>query len=122
MQLDNSNAFDAVQSCLFERYLCGTQHKIDFADQRSFLFDSKADKESSDLLISQLIFLLLLFEGHGYVVSSASQNGECLAIQDGFVYFSSNKLKVSDAKDLIKCFERDPLMAPQWIIKIIEEN
>ena len=125
LQLDNSNAFDPVQSFLFERCLSGGEENLDLATQRSFLFEFGPDKRSnasSELLISQLIFMLLLFEGHGHIVSSGCTSKR-LAIQDGFVYFvSDTESDRANAESLLEDFESDPLMAPRWITEIIVER
>jgi hypothetical protein len=72
-QIDNSGVLDAAQADFFGRLLFGSEKVPSFIDKRTFLFefgnDSNANK-NTELLIANLIYLFLLFESHGYVVSS----------------------------------------------------
>lgn len=123
-QIDNSTGWiDPVQLSLFAGLLFGADNIPDLnkLDNRTFLFEfgKNVDANSNtELLISNLIFVFLLFESHGYVVSSNSNAGEVLGVQDGFIYFSSWDKNISGAKKVLQDFERDPSAPPQWIIEI----
>lgn len=124
LQIDNSNYFDATQNILLQRLLFGGDVELGPDLQRTFLFEFSGEKESDDkteLLISNLIHLFLLFEGHAYFVSEGGIDGQCLGVQDGFVYFSSWTEGLSGAEMLLKNFERNPLAAPNWVTKIVIE-
>lgn len=125
-QIDNSTSLDPVQASLFGRLLFGSENVPDFnlVANRTFLFEFGTDEsanENTELLISNLIHVFLLFECHGYVVSSGSRSGQLLGIQDGFAYFDSKDAEISGAKSLLKGFERSPLIAPQWIMDIVSK-
>lgn len=125
-QIDHSTGWmDPVQASLFGGLLFGSGDMPDLVENRTFLFEfgeNKTTDENTELLISNLIFVFLLFESHGYVVSSNSNAGQLLGIQDGFVYFFSKEKNISGAEVLLKNFERNPLAPPQWIIEIFAER
>ncbi len=122
LQFDNSGGLDAVQATLFRRLLLGSDETLNLNENRTFLFefgDNEKYNENTELLLSSLISLLLIFESHGYLVSSNRSAGKYLAIQDGFVYFYSNDKSLSEAKLLLMNFEKNPLMSCQWVTQII---
>jgi len=126
-QIDNSTGWmDPVQVSLFGGLLFGTEEVPDFIEDRTFLFEfgkKKTGDENSELLISNLIFIFLLFESHGYVVSSNSNRGQLLGVQDGFIYFASRDEKdIDSAECLLRNFERDPLASPSWVSEIFVER
>ena len=121
-QIDNSGSLDAIQVALFGRLLFGSEEIPSLIENRTFLFEFGKDEnanQKTELLMANLIYLFLLFESHGYVVSSGGDTGQYLAIQDGFVYFYSNEKAIPSAKLLLENFERQPLMSPQWILDIL---
>lgn len=125
-QIDNATGWiDPVQWSLFGGLLFGAGDIPDVAENRTFLFEfgkSKSADEKTELLISNLIYVFLLFESHGYVVSSGSSAGQLLGIQDGFVYLSSREHDISGAESLLKNFESKPLESPRWITEILVES
>jgi len=124
IQLDNSTNLDPIQASLFGGLMYGPRdiRDLDFEEQRTFLFQlGQSDDSSTELLIAHLVYLLLLFECHGYVVSSGSSSGEVLSLQDGFVYLSSRDKEAAGAKSILQASEKNPLMAPAWVQKIIED-
>jgi hypothetical protein len=88
----------------------------------TFLFEFGQDDfsdQNEELIVSNLIFNFLLFESHGYLVSSGSTNGQILSIQDGVVVFiSRNQSDINYANDLIHNFEQNPLYYPSWVTSI----
>lgn len=127
-QIDHSTGWmDPVQASLFGGLLFGADDIPDLnqIENSTFLFEfgkNKTADENTELLISNLIYVFLLFESHGYVVSSNSSAGQRLGIQDGFVYFSSREKNISGAEGLIKNFERDSLELPKWVMEIFAER
>jgi len=126
-QIDNSTVLDAAQSTLFGRLLFGSERALDLGrmENSSFLFEFGSDpaaNNATELLIANLIHVFLLFECHGYVVSSRSQAGQLLGILDGFGYFYSKDADVAGARTLLENFERNPLQPPQWILDLIAEE
>jgi hypothetical protein len=122
-QLDNSTNFDPVQTSLFGGLVYGYQNipSVDLRDRRTFLFNFfNDDDKKTELLVSNLIYLILLFECHGYVVSSGGNAGQILSFQDGFAYFSANDEEVFGAKFLLQQAIEEPLVAPEWIQEIIK--
>jgi len=126
-QIDHSTGWmDPVQVSLFGGLLFGSGDTPDLVENRTFLFEfgknKKAD-ENTELLISNLIYVFLLFESHGYVASSNSNSGQLLGVQDGYIYFlSRDKKSISSAKTLLKNFERKPSALPQWVMEIFVER
>lgn len=117
-QIDNSTSPSEDEAFLIQRLLFGPGNAYTIAENRSLVFefagDSKADLKE-DLLLSNLVFLFLLFECHGQVVSSGCREGKHLSIQDGFVYFMSfDGNDIGIAQDLLNGFEEQPLRAPQY--------
>lgn len=127
-QIDHSTGWmDPVQVSLFGGLLFGADNIPDLnqIENSTFLFEfgkNKTADENTELLISNLIFVFLLFESHGYVVSSNSSAGQLLGLQDGFVYFSSREKNISRAEVLLKNFKRNPSALPQWGMEIFAER
>lgn len=121
-QIDNSNSLNEAESALFGRLLFGSENILDInrPEYSTFLFNFGNDErvnQNTELLIANLIYVFLLFDCHGFVVSSGSHpSGQLLGVQDGFAYFYSKEVEISGAKSLLKNFESNPLMSPQWIL------
>ncbi|MGE3298427.1 MAG: hypothetical protein AB7I68_13890 [Porticoccaceae bacterium] len=114
-QIDDATILSPDEAIFLSRLICA-EEPFDFGVHRTFLFDNdKGDCSKLNITISHLIFALLLFEGHGYLVSSASHSGEMVCIQDGFVYFISEKHGVHDAQSLISIYENNPKKMPSWM-------
>ncbi|MES2740069.1 MAG: hypothetical protein V4754_19490 [Pseudomonadota bacterium] len=125
LQIDNSNNLDFVQIKFIENLLSSSDRTINLDTEKTFFFEfgkSINDNNNIDLLISNLIYAFLLFEGHAYFVSSSSCAGERLAIQDGYAYFSSKDKDACGAKNLLRNFSKKPLASPQWIVNIISDE
>lgn len=123
-QIDNSTSLDLDQRSMFNRLLFGSGTPTP-SDPKTLLFRFASDRttnRNTELLIANLVYLFLLFECHAYIVSSNSHAGQRLGIQDGFVYFSARNEYLSGAKILLRIFERDPLMSPDWVREIIAEG
>ena len=127
-QIDNSTGWmDPVQFSLFSGLLCGSEN-LDCFNQfkdKSLFFKFGKDNSSDDnteLLISNLIYIFLLFESHAYIVSSNCANGQILGIQDGFVYFLSNEENIIETKGLLEKFKLNPIPRPEWVNKIFVER
>ena len=124
LQIDNSTLLDPVQQMLITTLLAGTGQAIDLGQNRSLLFEFRSDEESNapgEFLICNLIFALLLFEGHCQLVSSASRPGQCLSLQDGFAYLYSKDIEGSGARKILQGFEQSPDGSPQWVLKIVAD-
>lgn len=118
LQMDNSSSFGVVQASAISRLLPGLVSPFTTTIQNSTCLFEFSGQELTDgdteLLIANVIYLFLLFEGHGYLVSANSKSRECLSIQDGFIYFSSGEERVAGAEALIRNFEATPLALPKW--------
>ena len=111
LQFDNSTALGEVEHALIGKFLASPDVGApDIHREKTFLFDCQ-EPIVGDILIANLIFLVLMFEGHAYVTSSESRNGERLAIQDGFVDFLSRG-NFDGWQRSIENFERDPMRRP----------
>ncbi len=86
---------------------------------RTFLFEfgkNEVADNYSELLISNLIFIFLIFELHGYAVSENSA-GRVLAIQDGVAHLSSHDDNGAyDIGEFLADFMKNPLASPPWIV------
>lgn len=125
VQIDNSTSLDAVQENFLGRMLFGPEYAGQLSDRGTFLFEfgkSQNDDRKTELLISDLIFMFLLYEGHMYVISSNSNDGERLGIQDGVAYFSSRDMDIKGAHALLENFDREPRMSPEWIVEILADG
>ncbi|HEY9198440.1 MAG TPA: hypothetical protein VIR60_03665 [Gammaproteobacteria bacterium] len=121
LQIDNSNYLDAVDG-LFLSKLLGTPKAVDFAAEHSIMFefgDHRKENENAEFVLTCVIYLFLLFEGNGYVVSSGSSDGEVLGVQDGLAMFISGGHGLANARDTLQAFENDPELYPSWISTII---
>ncbi len=118
LQIDNSSSFGVVQASAISRLLPGLASLSSTTIQKSTCLFEFGGQELADgdmeLLIANVIYLFLLFEGHGYLVSPNSRSRECLSVQDGFVYFSSGDEDVAGVDTLIRNFEASPLVLPKW--------
>jgi hypothetical protein len=122
LQFDNSNAFTRVENVLLSQLLFGSPRVVDFnaIENRTIVFESSGEQtENIDLQISNVVFALLLFESHAYLVSSGSSKHERLGIQDGVIHLSSSRRTSGGALD---AFKADPGRAPQWVIDLIVKD
>jgi hypothetical protein len=113
VQIDNSTSPSQDEAFLINRLLFGSSESSQLPLGGALLFEFvKGADANEDLLLSNLVFLLLLFECHGQVVSSSCRDGKILSVQDGFVYFISHtNSDISDARMLLKQLEDAPLKA-----------
>jgi hypothetical protein len=121
-QIDNSSYLDATQAYTFSRLLFGTDEPINFVENGTFLFEFNKEKyldRYTEVLISNLIHLFLLYECHGQIVTLDSLSRQILSIQDGFIYFISDADGLLKAKTLMENFESNPLSAPHWVVDFI---
>ena len=124
-QVDNSTSLSQNELSIFFGLPLNQEGSKYFFEKNSFLFKFGEDKSinsSTELIISNIIYLFLLFECHGQVVSSNSSVGQRISIQDGFVYFFSKDKSMSGADILLKNYELNRLLSPNWVIDIIAEN
>lgn len=116
-QVDDATVL-AQDEAVFVSRLIGAEKQVDVETRRALLFESgDGGWFKLNLTVSHLIYAFLLFEGHGYLVSSGSQGGEMVCIQDGFVYFISEKKGVPDAQALVSLFENNPRKSPAWMFE-----
>ncbi len=122
LQFDNSNSFTRVESVFFSQLLFGSQRMVDFnaIENSTVVFEFSGEQtENIDLQISNMVFALLLFESHAYLVSSGSSAHERVGIQDGVVHFSSSGRTATGALD---AFRADPARSPQWVVDLIVKD
>ena len=121
-QIDNSSYLNAPQAYTFSRLLFGTDEPINFVKNGTFLFEFNKGlnlDRYTEVLISNLIHLFLLYECHGQIVSSDPQSRRILAINDGFIYFISEADGLLKAETLMNRFASNPLKLPQWEVDFI---
>lgn len=126
VQLDNSSGWiDPAQESLLNAvfHRVGGSSDLSFNTHSSFLCDCSIDGDiPSELTIGNVIFVLLLFRLHAYVLSSGSIRGELLGIQDGSVCFSGVATAVSRAESMIRVLSDNPASYPAWILEVISER
>jgi len=127
-QIDKSTGWmNPVQASLFGGLLFGANHlnEIDVNECRTLFFEFGRDNKANDynkLLISNLIYLFLLFEMHGYVAASCDTVRRYLGVQDGFVYFYTLDNELDEAESLLKMFEGDTTAPPEWVLRVIADS
>jgi hypothetical protein len=127
IQFDNSNWFSRVENVFVGGLVGRPTASVDFSSTKrsAILFEFGADADQNanlELLVSDLVYAILLFEGHAYLTSSGSAGGECLGVQDGFLYFQARTADIPGAVSLIEQFRRDPMCTPQWVVDIVARD
>jgi hypothetical protein len=114
-QIDDVTSLEGDEAMFVSR-LIGAEKLINLNEYRTLLFECSADQHRSNLMtISYLIYAFLLFEAHGYLVSSGCKDGKMICIQDGSVSFDSEEKEVPDAQVLVSLFENNPRKSPEWL-------
>lgn len=116
LQIDRSNGFAVDESFMLGKLMLGKSGLTDLSEKSSFLFEYTKEESSNfcmDLLVADVIFCLLLFEGHGYLASAGSS--DYLGIQDGYVYFISRESGESRSECLLSSLQSNPLIIPDWV-------
>lgn len=122
LQLDNSTPVDPDTASLFLPLLASSSGDVDLVENRTFVFKFDAGEECDGRLclqVSNLVFALLLFRCHAYLVSSKSIEGQMLSLQDGFAYLATREQNELKARALISNYERNPTRHPKWVIEIV---
>jgi hypothetical protein len=123
-QMDNSSHMNAYEAYLFGKLAFGNDEIINFGKTCPIFFEFGLGKESdecTEMLISNLIYLFLLFKSHGQIISSFCNSRRILSIQDGFVYFISDDSGLLEANSILEKYEGNPLLSPDWIGEIISD-
>lgn len=76
----------------------------------------------TEVVLSHLIHLMLVYEAHCYLLSSEGPSGEMLAIQDGFVYFYGDGDRLAEAEKLLNEFDTGLSRAAPWISALNAED
>lgn len=122
-QTGYSSHMDAYEAYLFSKLLFGKDEIANFGEKGTFLFEFGVNKDldiSTELLISNLIYLFLLFKSHGQIVTSGCSS-KILSIQDGFIYFISDDRGLLEANAILEKYESNPLLSPDWVDEIVSE-
>lgn len=123
-QMDNSSHMNAYEAYLFGKLLFGKDEVINFSEMGPIFFEFLIGKEldeCTEMLISNLIYLILLFKSHGQMVSSSCNSKKILSIQDGFVYFISDDSGLLEANSILEKYESNPFLSPDWVDEIISD-
>jgi hypothetical protein len=126
-QLDNSQGFSAYDAFFFGRLLFGSAQipNLNLSGNSTFLFEFGQGHDvdnDTELLITNLIYVFLLFQGNGQIISSGSLNKQYLSLRDSVVYFVSKDKAKTGAVDLLKNYQNDQSSFPQWIMDIVAER
>jgi len=125
LQIDNSAVFDSFQIHFLDSLLRLEAGSVGFGNGRSFLFEfsgSETEDAGTEFVLANLVYALLLFDAHGYVVSKNSLGGEKLGVQDGVAYFMARDADLTKATELIDTFNARPLVSPDWIVRLLNES
>jgi hypothetical protein len=123
LQIDNSTTLDICESNLFCK-LVGIDDFIKFSEEihcRTFLMETSRNTTLhayENASLTNLIYTLLLFECHAYIISSESRNGERIGIQDGFAYYISRQNDFFDIENSMKHLQSNPLASPRWVVNL----
>ncbi len=123
-QIDNSGHMNAYEVYLFNKLVFGRDEVTYAGEIEPILFEfgfSKELDECTEMLISNLICMFLLFKSHGQMVSSNCNPRKILSIQDGFIYFISDDIGLLEANAILEKYESNPLLSPDWVDEIISE-
>jgi hypothetical protein len=118
LQIDNSSSFTCDQSLLLSSLLIGPTQRIDPVNDTTFLFEFDSDQVQgfqTEVTISHLVNLLLVWEAHVYLASAGGLRGERLGLQDGFVYFYGSDARLREAERLLAEFEATPNKVASWV-------
>jgi hypothetical protein len=114
-RIDDSTTLSPDQAFVVWRMLFGQIDYSEWSDHRTFLFEfgNPAEDAHEDLLLNNVMYFFLLFEGHCEIVSSSCADGKSLSLQDGYAYFASrNNVDLVNARALLQTFEEAPLRKP----------
>lgn len=118
LHLNNSNAFSDEEIFILNRLFFGDyfdKHKS-FSSTIFHNTGNDLDNKKIDLLIGYSIFLLLLFEAHGYLIFSLGGKNNYLSIEDGFAYIHYDDHHSKEVQLLAKSMRLDTLNKPEWLI------
>ena len=124
-QIDNSGTLDVIQTLLIDRLLFGSESKFTITGHNTFLFefgDDQEENERNEILIASTIAFFLLFESHGYLVSSDGSSNRRIGVQDGFAYLFCDEFAIGNAESLLKKIDSDRLTPPDWIVDILVKS
>jgi hypothetical protein len=116
LQIDNSSYFYPDQEYILSTLLLGPTQQVNLVEHRTFLFDfGVGEKEDlqTEAVLSHLIYLMLIYEAHCYFLSSGSDAGEMIAVQDGMIYFYGDCGRIDQARKLLEVLASDP-MKPEF--------
>ena len=85
----------------------------------AFVFENPLQRQASnatDLLVVQVVFWAFLLQWHLHLVSSQTQTGEWLSVEDGFAYFHASAQGLQDAQRAMASFETKPHVSPSWVV------
>ena len=114
-QFDNASYFDPVDRFQISRLLFGDSARLATCLPRSLLFADSSDE--AFLVLADLICLSLLHRAHAQVVTSECRMGECLSIEDGFLYACVDERRQDDRtlEALGRLSGRLPGGLPDWM-------
>jgi hypothetical protein len=125
VQFDNSTSLSTDEAYFLVSGLNKGEEAIDVEQCRSFLFEFTDEWElntAKELTIANVLFLVLMFQCHGYVISSSSRTGRYIAFQDGFVYFYGEESDTEEAALMVRSLAREPLKNAQWVQDIYQRR
>jgi hypothetical protein len=107
IQVDNSNspADDEVE--ILKVLLKPLAGNINSSD-KTFMFSRPEGDLNMTAILTTVIYFLITFSWHAYLVSDKSNMGKRLAIQDGVVSLLGNKDDVENAKSVVENLKNKP--------------
>lgn len=120
IQIDNSTYLDPAQKLVLSTLLSAKNHDS-FGEPGSYLLEFEKDDldaNSLEIILAHVIYFIIVFEAHCYIVASRGNQQQRLGIQDGFIYFVSAASDFSGAAEILKGYEQEPEKLPDWVARM----
>lgn len=117
---NNENGFQDIEDYRFNRLIYGTSAKFRQPVDKAIIFfeENKFDYSICDIVLADSISMILAQEGHAELVVDASDKGEYIGIQDGFIYFNIRENKIQDTSSIINSWKLNRKIYPDWILNL----
>lgn len=114
---NHASYLDPIDRFQFSRLIFGNAATLATPPPQALLFNHP---ENTDLLVlSDIINLSLLHNINAQLVTSEHRNGECISIEDGFLYINVDRSRSTEIGEALAKLEgKKPMTLPSWLSKI----
>ena len=114
-QFNHASYLDPVDRFQFSRLIFGDAATLALQPAQTLVFSNPKDEDL--LILADLVSLSLLHRIHAQLVTSESCGGECISIEDGFLYVHVDRSRESSRIDeaLARLEGRRPMVLPSWM-------